>query len=106
MQPRRKQDDWVEAAFPAEAVSVEYATPVKHDSEHRADDLPASPALLLQEQLAARLAGSTPVTTEAHDAIQSLEVKLPMVMRVATILGLSVALWGGIYLAVLGTITK
>jgi len=65
-------------------------------------DVPTSPAILLQEQLAARLA-----QTEggAGQVDQADGQKWPMAARIATIVGLSMALWGGIFLATVAIIT-
>ena len=67
---------------------------------------PASPARLLREELAMRLGElATPHVTGAGAAALAVETKWPVPARIATILAISMALWGGIYLALTRLIT-
>lgn len=82
------------------------ATPVDYETPRNADGtIPASPAILLQERLAARLAETTAATADVLDEAGVTQPKLPMAWRVATILGLSVGLWGGVILAAFAILT-
>lgn len=69
------------------------------------DDLPTSPAILLQEQLAARLAQTEATTVEAQGAGDAGETKWPMPLRIVAIVGLSLALWGCIFLTTVMLLT-
>jgi hypothetical protein len=99
MRAQRKEADPVQTVPAIDAAPVESVTPVSLNASHpvSAGDPPVSPALLLREQLAARLAAPEVGTTAG--AADGAEVKLPMALRVATIVTLSVALWGGIALS-------
>ena len=91
---------------PAEAPPVERVTPVDYQSPPPSTgDHPISPAILLQEQLAARLAGAEVGTTQRVEAVDAPEVKLPMAVRIVTIVALSLALWGGIVLTAVKVLT-
>lgn len=68
-------------------------------------DRAMSPALALQAQLAARLAQVEAIAAEPHDALDAPEPKLPMALRVATIMGLSALLWGGFGVAAVTVLT-
>jgi len=89
------------------AAPVERAAQVDYQSPRTADGaLPASPAILLQEQLAARLAETTAGPTETRGVADVAEVKKwPMPLRIATIVGLSLALWGGVFFAAVAVLT-
>jgi hypothetical protein len=106
MQALRKPADPVLTTPPAQAATVERVTPVDYQSAPAADgSLPTSPAILLQEQLAARLAGAQADTAQTLDMVGAPEVKLPMALRIATIVALSLVLWGGIFFTAVKTLT-
>lgn len=94
-------------AEPTPATPLEDAAPVER-ADYRSPrtaggELPTSPAVLLQEQLAARIAEASTGPAEAADTVEVR--KWPMPLRIATIVGLSVALWGGIFLATAAIVT-
>ena len=96
-------------ADPAHAVPRDDAAPVDRtqQSDYRSPrtadgELPTSPAILLQEQLAARVAGVGPVNDSG--AVHEVR-KWPMPLRIATIVGLSVALWGVVVVTAVKIIT-
>ncbi len=100
MQAQRKLADPAHTASPVDAApveSVDYVVPQLGNG-----DLPTSPAIVLQAQLAARLAGAT---ADAQGVAVAPEYKLPMALRIATIVTLSMALWGGIVLVAVKVIT-
>ncbi len=96
---------------PADAAPQEHAAPVErvesadYQSPRTSDgELPTSPAVLLQEQLAARVAGVGIVQVQGESDTHEVR-KWPMPLRIAAILGLSLALWGGIVFAAVAIIT-
>ncbi|QDZ08047.1 hypothetical protein FPZ24_11605 [Sphingomonas panacisoli] len=89
---------------PAPTTPVEDAVQADYQSPRTADgELPMSPAVLLQEQLAARIADANVNPVEAQAAAE--DRRWPMPLRIATIVGLSLALWGGIVLTAVKIIT-
>jgi hypothetical protein len=106
MQALRKPADPLLTTPPAQAATVERVTPVDYQSPPAADSgLPTSPAILLQEQLAARFAGAQAGTAQTQGIRDAPEVKLPMALRIATIVTLSLALWGGIFFTAVKALT-
>ncbi len=106
MQAQRKPADAALTTPPVQAAPVERVTPVDYQSPPAADGgLPISPAVLLQEQLAARLAGAQAGTAQTQDTVDAPEVKLPMALRIATIVTLSLTLWGGIFFTAVKILT-
>ncbi|MBS0479492.1 MAG: hypothetical protein JSR79_09345 [Proteobacteria bacterium] len=84
----------------ADAAPNERSSTADYQSPRNADgEIPASPAILLQEHLAARIAGAGQ-TRAAADA-----AKWPMPLRIATIVGLSAALWAGIVMVAAAVLT-
>ena len=98
MQAQRKPADPALTASPAE----ERVAPVDYQSP-TSGDYAASPAVLLQEQLAARIAAAGPA--QAQDMTGAPEYKLPMALRVVTIVALSLILWAGIVLSAVAVLT-
>ena len=87
-------------ADPAPTAPLENAAPADYQSPRTAEGaIPNSPAILLQEQLAARIAGTEQVQGVAE------VTKWPMPLRIATIVGLSLALWAGVVLTAAVIIT-
>ncbi|MEO5494558.1 MAG: hypothetical protein ABIR08_11110 [Sphingomonas sp.] len=106
MGAQRKLADPALTATPAEAGASERVTPVDYQSPPAGTgDHPVSPAILLQEQLAARLAGADAGEAPAQGVVDAPEVKLPMALRIVTIIALSLALWGGIVLTAAAVLT-
>jgi hypothetical protein len=106
MQAQRKRADPALTTPPTQAATVERVTPVDYQSPPAVDgSLPTSPAILLQEQLAARLAEAQAGTAQTQDMVDAPEVKLPMALRIATIVTLSLALWGGIFFTAVKVLT-
>lgn len=105
MGAQRKLVDPVVTAPPAEAPSVEDHAPFDHQARVADGDVPMSPAILLQEQLAARLAETTAGAVVGEAEIEVPEVKWPMALRIATIVGLSGLLWGGVFLVAMAILT-
>ncbi len=100
MAAQRKPVDQALTAPLEDTAPVERVVPVDYQSPRTADgELPTSPAILLQEQLAARIAGAE----RAQDAVNG--TKWPMPLRIATIVGLSLALWGGIFFGAVAVLT-
>lgn len=100
MQAQRKLADAAPTASPIDdGVADELRLPRIDGS------VPASPALLLQEQLAARLAQVEAIAAEPQHAAIAQVAKLPMALRIATIVGLSLALWGGVFLVAVAALT-
>jgi len=95
MGAQRKLADPAPTAPLDDATPVDRAPPADYQSPRTADGaLPNSPAILLQEQLAARLTGAD---LEAQNTPAA--EKWPMPARIVTIVGLSLGLWGGIVAA-------
>lgn len=105
MGAQRKLVDPVVTAPPVEAPSVEDQAPFDHQVRVTDGDVPTSPAILLQERLAARLAETSAGAAVGGADIEVPEVKWPMALRIATIVGLSGVLWGGVFLAVRALLT-
>ncbi len=99
MAAQRKLVDQNLTASPEGIAPVERA-PMEDYRSPRAPDgtLPTSPAILLQEELAARIAGGEAV-------LEGDVKKWPMPLRLATIVGRSLALWAGVVLTAVAIIT-
>lgn len=108
MQPLRKQSDPAITTPPMDGALDRRAVPVDDDLVFDADgDAPVSPALLLRQHLAQRLAEAAPSSQpEAPAATELADGKWPMAMRVMTIVTISLALWSGIFLVAANIITK
>lgn len=105
MGAQRKLVDPVVTAPPAEASPVEDRAPFDHQARVTDGDVPTSPAILLQEQLAARLAETTAGAAVVEAETEAPEAKWPMALRIVTIVGLSGLLWGGVFLAAMAILT-
>ena len=106
MSALRKPADSATTAPREDATPVERVETADYQSPRTADgELPTSPAILLQEQLAARVAGSARVAQVQGRGDAREAGKWPMPLRIATIVGLSVALWGGIVITAIAVIT-
>ena len=106
MQPLRKPSDPALTPAPAESASSDYAIPVDEYLVYDGN-LPISPALLLRQQLAARLAEAAASGQPAASvAAELVDGKWPMAMRLMTIVTISLALWTGIILTTLSLTTK
>lgn len=100
MVAQRKLADPASVAPMEDAAPVERAPQADYHSPRAPDgSLPTSPAILLQEQLAARIARSEPVRDTAGVK------KWPMPLRIVTIVGLSLGLWAGIVLTAVAVLT-
>ncbi|MBN8814159.1 MAG: hypothetical protein J0J06_01775 [Sphingomonas sp.] len=100
MAAQRKLVDQNLTASPEGIALVERAPMEDYRSPRALDGtLPTSPAIVLQEELAARISGGEAV-------LESGDVKKwPMPLRIATIVGLSLALWAGVVLGAVVIIT-
>ena len=105
MSAQRKLTDSAAIAPRDDAAPVEHVTSVDYETPPLAGDLPISPAILLQEQLAARIAEANAGTAATPDVAEVRGAKWPMALRIVTILALSLTLWGGIFLATVAVLT-
>ena len=106
MQAQRKLADPAPIAPLEDVAPVDGVVAPEREMRQPADEgFPTSPAILLQEQLAARLAQSEAEAVEAQGAVDTGETKWPMPLRIAAIVGLSLALWGGIFLTTVMLLT-
>lgn len=107
MQPLRVQHEPGPATRPDDdALDLSETWVYRGSSAPTGAEQPASPARLLREELAMRLGElAMPTGTDTGAAVLAVETKWPVPARIATILAISLALWGGIYLAVMRIIT-
>lgn len=106
MQPQRVQQQPVPPAPSAASEPEPSQAWVNRDGSPYAAgaEPPASPARMLRDELAMRLGELA--TPGVPAVVRPTEPKWPMAARIATILGVSVALWSGICFALVQLITR